>query len=66
MSKHFVVIETDTSRNPVGSWLVIATPDDFEPTNEPGFPEESLQKPVGSFSSQAEAMAERDRLDESK
>lgn len=62
MPKHFVVAEVDKSRNPVGAWLVIAAPDDFDPAGETPFSEESVAHPVASFSDRDQAFIKRDRL----
>jgi hypothetical protein len=62
MAKHFVVAEVDRTRNPIGPWLLIAVPDDFDVTGDQGFPAESLQHPLACFADQEQAIAERDRL----
>ena len=66
MAKHVVVSEVDAVRQQIGPWLVIALPDNFDPSGDQLFPEDSLRSPVASFSNRNEADAERDRLNRSK
>jgi hypothetical protein len=62
MANYFAVVDLVEKPDPRGPWLLIATPDGYDPRKNDGFPDESLNSPIASFSDKEQALAERDRL----